>query len=158
MDAAGTRWAGAPYVGPVSVYCNRERGGAVPPDFCVQWQVVNNSLRLTLEGQAGGWIALGIAPGPSMFGMCVYVCVSGVCGGGGGGAPPDSRMGRRPCRGGCVPVRRGAGRPQWRCNGAARPALLSPARHVRGPACQQSWSVCTRPPCRQGAYGLACAG
>ena len=55
-------------MGPAFSFCNTDRNGADPPHFCVQWQVVNNSLALTIEGRANGWIAFGISPSESMLG------------------------------------------------------------------------------------------
>ena len=62
-------------MGPAFSFCNTDRNGADPPRFCVQWQVVNNSLALTIEGQANGWVAFGISPSASMLGkQSTFVC------------------------------------------------------------------------------------
>jgi len=49
-------------------WCSERLDGEVPPTFCAQWQVRNDELYVTFEGQSGGWLALGFAPNPSMLG------------------------------------------------------------------------------------------
>jgi len=65
----GAHARAAEYTGPVMTWCSERLDGDIPPTFCAQWQVRNDELYVTFEGQSGGWLALGFAPNPSMLGM-----------------------------------------------------------------------------------------